>query len=158
MIGTPACLHAHEAKYAHHGPTPGLPAVAERYMAMRGELFEPGGCSVCPTSPAAAATMAEPVPDAPATGAIGLVVPSAPGPMAPWSIPAKELGVWLVVAVSACGGAGGLKACCRAWTRASTDSTDTLCASAGLARRFRAQKAEGAARRPPPLDPSLEVP
>ena len=33
----------------HHGPTP-LPAVAERYSAMRGESLEPGGCSVCPTS------------------------------------------------------------------------------------------------------------
>src|ERR1700759_4399969 len=95
-------------------------------MAMRGELFEPGGCSVCPTSPAAAATIAEPVPDAPAIGATELVVPSAPGPMAPWSIPAKELGVWLWVSVDAtCWVAGGLKACCRAWTRASTDSTDT---------------------------------
>src|SRR3954451_15262675 len=128
MIGTPACLHAQEAKYAHHGPTLGLPAVAERYMAMRGELFEPGGCSVCPTSPAAAATIAEPVPDAPAIGATALVVPSAPGPMAPWSIPAKEFEFWGVVSTR--GGAGGLKACWRACTRASTDSTDTCVGSA----------------------------
>src|SRR3954453_17198254 len=97
MTGTPACLQAHEAKYAHHGPTPGLPAVAERYMAMRGELFEPGGCSVCPPSPPPVVTIAEPVPDAPAIGATALVVPSAPGPMAPWTTPAKEFEFWGVV-------------------------------------------------------------
>src|SRR3954469_15648745 len=57
MTGTPACLQAHDAKYAHHGPTPGLPAVAWRYWAMRGESFEPGGCSAWPTSPCAIATM-----------------------------------------------------------------------------------------------------
>src|SRR4051794_31360820 len=112
ITGTPACLQAQEVKYAHQGPTPGFPAVAWRYMAMRGELFEPGGDSACPPSPAAAATIAAPLPLAPATGATGDVAPSAPGPMAPWSMPAKEFEFW--VGAGACGGAGGAKACCRA--------------------------------------------
>ena len=52
--------------------------MADRYCAMRGELLEPGGCSVCPISPAAAATIRAPKPvpvgngvtaDAPAAGA-----------------------------------------------------------------------------------------
>src|SRR3954469_4558063 len=81
--GTPACVHAQEAKYAHHGPGPGAPAVAERYSPIRGESFEPGGCSASPTSEAAAARIAEPPPaPAGATGASGLAVPIAPGPIA----------------------------------------------------------------------------
>src|SRR5207244_10175705 len=56
-IGVPACLAAHEAKYAHHGPTP-EPAVAVRYSAIRGESLEPGGCSAWPTSAPAAWTIA----------------------------------------------------------------------------------------------------
>src|SRR3954471_15551795 len=55
--GTPACLAAHEVKYAHHGPTP-EPAVAVRYSAMRGESLEPGGCSAWPTSAEAAWSIA----------------------------------------------------------------------------------------------------
>src|SRR3954454_9994919 len=51
--GMPAWLAAHEAKYAHHGPTP-EPAVAERYWAMPAEWLEPGGCWVWPTPTAAA--------------------------------------------------------------------------------------------------------
>src|SRR3954453_19299185 len=53
----PAPRASHEVKYAHHGPGPGAPAVALRYWAMRGELFEPGGCSAWPSSPWAIATM-----------------------------------------------------------------------------------------------------
>src|SRR5436309_1014719 len=79
--GMPAWRAAHEAKYAHHGPTPD-PAVAERYWAMRGESLEPGGCSLWPTSAAAAWTIAAgPVPDAPA--AIAGVKPVAPVLSAP---------------------------------------------------------------------------
>src|SRR4051812_45314479 len=55
--GTPAPRASHEVKYAHHGPGPGAPAVALRYCAMRGELFEPGGCSAAPSSACAIATM-----------------------------------------------------------------------------------------------------
>src|SRR3954453_6608831 len=55
--GTPAPRASHEVKYAHHGPGPGAPAVAVRYCAIRGELFEPGGCSAWPTSAWAIATM-----------------------------------------------------------------------------------------------------
>src|SRR3954449_10839624 len=90
ISGTPACLHAQETKYAHHGPGPGEPAVAERYIAIRGESFEPGGCSACPTSPAAAATIRAPAPLAPAIGAVGLTAPTAPGPMAFVSMPAND--------------------------------------------------------------------
>src|SRR3954449_801431 len=66
--GVPACLAAHETKYAHHGPTP-EPAVAWRYSAIRGESLEPGGCSVWPTSPLAAWIIAW-VPPPPAAGAV----------------------------------------------------------------------------------------
>src|SRR3954447_21605550 len=105
ISGTPACLHAQETKYAHHGPGPGAPAVAERYIAMRGESFDPGGCSACPTSPAAAATMRAPVPLTPPIGAVGLAAPTAPGPMAFVSIPAKD--ELAPPAAGARGGAGG---------------------------------------------------
>src|SRR3954469_4092811 len=110
MTGTPACLQAHDAKYAHHGPTPGLPAVAWRYMAIRGESFEPGGCSAWPTSPAAAGTMRAPEPP-PATRATGLAAPTEPVPAALWSIPAKELAAPGFPCVCAgAGGAGGANA------------------------------------------------
>src|SRR4051794_41961042 len=81
---------------------------------MRGESFDPGGCSAWPTSPAAAATIAAPVPDAPPIGATGLARPAAPGPMAEVSMPANDE---LPAAAGAVGGgwgegagAGGAKA------------------------------------------------
>src|ERR687883_199117 len=89
ISGTPACLHAHDTKYAHHGPGPGEPAVADRYIAIRGESLEPGGCSACPTSPAAAATIRAPDPPAP-SGTTGLAAPTEPVPAALCSIPANE--------------------------------------------------------------------
>src|SRR5215217_2088863 len=58
--GTPASRATQEVKYAHHGPGPGEPAVALRYCAMRGELFEPGGDSATPTSREAMATILAP--------------------------------------------------------------------------------------------------
>src|SRR5919202_6317069 len=90
ISGTPAWRHAHETKYAHHGPGPGAPAVAWRYCAIRGESFEPGGDSAWPTSPAAAAMIAEPRPP-PAIGAVGLGAPAPPVPIALCSMPANEL-------------------------------------------------------------------
>src|SRR3954454_634341 len=60
--GAPASRATQEVKYAHHGPGPGEPAVAPRYWAMRGELFEPGGDSAWPTSPWAIWTMEAPFP------------------------------------------------------------------------------------------------
>src|SRR5207244_13191452 len=92
--GAPAWRAAQETKYAHHGPGPGLPSVAERYWAIRGESFEPGGCSAWPISPCAAATIRAPPLPSPATpsGAVApAVAPSAPGPIAPCSSPANEL-------------------------------------------------------------------
>src|SRR3954466_684399 len=120
MIGTPPWRHAHDTKYAHHGPGPGEPAVAWRYWAIRGESFEPGGCSAWPTSPAAAATIAVPLPP-PAIGAVGLTVPTEPGPTAVWSIPANELPLAPPACLGA-GGAGGAKAVSRAEMRARTAS------------------------------------
>jgi hypothetical protein len=58
--GAPAWRATQATKYAHQGAGPGLRAVAARYRAIRGELFDPGGCSACPTSPAAAVTMRAP--------------------------------------------------------------------------------------------------
>src|SRR3954468_5364466 len=110
--GMPAWRAAHEAKYAHHGPTP-EPAVAERYWAMRGESLEPGGCSVWPTSAAAAWTIAAgPVPEPPA-GMAGvkpaapvLRAPSAAGPVP--EPPAGRAGVKPAAPVlSAPSGVGG---------------------------------------------------
>src|SRR4051794_5494477 len=80
-------------------------------MAIRGESFEPGGCSACPTSPAAAATMRAPAPaPPPAIGAVGLATPTAPGPTAFWSIPANEFPLVPVVAAGGCAGALGANA------------------------------------------------
>src|SRR5919202_2327406 len=86
ISGPPACLQAQETKYAHHGPGPGDPAVAWRYMAIRGESFDPGGCSAWPTSPAAAATIRAPAPPAP-MGATGVAAPTETVPAALWRIP-----------------------------------------------------------------------
>src|SRR4051794_41914751 len=90
---------------------------------MRGESFEPGGCSACPTSPAAAVTIAAPAPlPAPPIGAVGLAVPAAPGPMAELSMPEKDelppaagagVGGW-VEGAGAGGGKGGWVAAVRA--------------------------------------------
>src|SRR4051812_42058995 len=82
--GTPAPRASHDVKYAHHGPGPGAPAVALRYWAMRGELFEPGGCSAWPTSACAIATMRA-AGELPAGAAVGATapVPTAPVPTAP---------------------------------------------------------------------------
>src|SRR3954451_14593434 len=89
--GIPAWRAAHEAKYAHHGPTP-EPAVADRYPAMRGESLEPGGCSVWPTSALAACSMpCAPPPGvgAPSVGEKAVVVIAdvafAPGTAAVWA-------------------------------------------------------------------------
>ena len=55
-----------------------LPAVAVRYSAMRGESLEPGGCSVCPISAWASATIFAPAPVPVAeTGAAAVVAPAA---------------------------------------------------------------------------------
>src|SRR3954447_26241379 len=124
ISGTPACRQAHDAKYAHHGPGPGLPAVAWRYCAIRGESFDPGGCSAWPTSPAAAATMAAPFPP-PAIGAVGLTVPTPPGPAALWSIPANDV-PFAPAAICLGAGAGGAKADSRAEMRARTTSRLTF--------------------------------
>jgi hypothetical protein len=68
--------------------------------------------------------MREPTSDAPATGATALVVPSAPGPIALCSIPAKFEGDAEVVVEDDCveGGAGGVNAPCSSVMRARTDS------------------------------------
>src|SRR3954462_3708163 len=58
--GAPASWATQEVKWAPHGPGPGDPAVALRYWAMRGELFDPGGDSAWPTSRAAIATILAP--------------------------------------------------------------------------------------------------
>src|SRR3954453_20712430 len=73
----PAPRASHEVKYAHHGPGPGAPAVALRYWAMRGDLFEPAGCSAWPTSAWAIATMraAAGLPLGAAAGGTGLAAP-----------------------------------------------------------------------------------
>src|SRR4051794_4771050 len=78
--GTPDWRASQETKYAHHGPGPGAPAVALRYWAMRGELFEPGGCSAWPTSPCAMATMraAAELPVGAAAGATVVAAPTVP--------------------------------------------------------------------------------
>jgi hypothetical protein len=68
---------AQEAKYAHQGPTPALPAVALRYWAMRGESLEPGGCSLCPISACAAATTLAPPPPPPTSGVAVVVAVAA---------------------------------------------------------------------------------
>src|SRR4051794_22308026 len=125
--GTPAWRAAHEVKYAHHGPTP-EPAVAWRNWAMRGESLEPGGCSLTPTSPRTAFTMAWPAefagpgtfmsgaappalsPGGPADPA-GAPAPSPAAPAAPGAAPAfrscmaKELVA--VAGAVADGGVGG---------------------------------------------------
>src|SRR3954451_19330464 len=80
--GTPAPRASHEVKYAHHGPGPGAPAVARRHCAIRGELFEPGGCSAWPTSACAIATMRA-AGELPAGAATGATAPAAPVPTAP---------------------------------------------------------------------------
>src|SRR5690348_17822637 len=54
--GVPACAAAHDAKYAHQGWPGCAPATAERYVAICGPSFDPGGCSVTPTWLSAAAT------------------------------------------------------------------------------------------------------
>src|SRR3954468_13399244 len=109
-------------------------------MAIRGESFEPGGCSACPTSPAAAATMRAPAPP-PAIGAVGLVAPTAPGPAAFWSIPANELESpctpW---AGGAC--AGGANADSRDEMRARTASMLTRLTSAALRPYLRRRTAD----------------
>src|SRR4051794_201956 len=94
---------------------------------MRGESFEPGGCSACPTSPEAAATMAAPGPPAPAPaiGATGLRAPVAPGPIALDSMPANDEppAALAVVWVGAEGaGEGGASADWSAAMRATTVS------------------------------------
>src|SRR3954453_9852220 len=98
--GTPAPRASHDVKYAHHGPGPGAPAVAVRYWAIRGELFEPGGCSAWPTSAWAIATMraAGELPAGAAAGATAPVavvalVPAAPTPSGvsvPAAVPVVE--------------------------------------------------------------------
>src|SRR4051812_29226900 len=107
-------------------------------MAIRGESFEPGGCSACPTSPAAAATMRAPAPP-PAIGAVGLTAPTAPGPTAFWSIPANELESPAAWAGGAC--VGGANADSRAEMRARTASMLTRQEIGPLALRL--ERAEG---------------
>ena len=95
-----------------------MPAVADRYCAMRGELFEPGGCSACPTSPAAAATIRAPtlLPEPAPTGAVAAV---ALVPIALWRAEAKVDLDDEEVAGADCGGAKALSSAC---TRVRTDS------------------------------------
>src|SRR4051794_25393133 len=102
---------------------------------MRGESFEPGGCSACPTSPAAAATIAAPAPlPAPPTGAAGLAVP---GPMAEVSMPANDelpaAAGAVVVGWAEGAGAGGARADWIASMRATTVSMLTPVYSSGRA-------------------------
>src|SRR5690348_16632608 len=117
--GTPAWRAAQEAKYAHQGPTP-EPAVAWRYMAMRGESLEPGGDSAWPTSPRAMLTIAWPafVPGA-AAGAAPVAPNVTPVPIAPCSALSNDV----VVAGDGCAAGaacGGAKADSIAWMRAMT--------------------------------------
>ena len=60
--------------------------MALRYWAMRGELFDPGGDSLTPTSAAAIATIFWPTDPFAGTAA---APPTAPGAIAPWSIDAN---------------------------------------------------------------------
>ena len=93
--------------------------MAERYWAMRGESFEPGGCSLWPTSAEAAATMRAPtlLPVTPVSGAVEAV---AVVPIALWSAEAKlVLPVEEEVLVVDC---GGTKAPSSACIRVRTDS------------------------------------
>src|SRR3954447_11457708 len=111
---------------------------------MRGESFEPGGCSAWPTSPDAAATMREPEPP-PAIGATGLAAPTEPVPAALWSIPAKEFALPGLAAVWAgAGGAGGANAVSRAEMRARTASMLTCRESASQRRSLSAPERKGA--------------
>src|SRR4051812_2746472 len=105
---------------------------------MRGESFDPGGCSACPTSPAAAATIAAPAPlPAPPIGAVGLAVPAAPGPMAELSMPEKDelppAAGAVVVGWIEGAGAGGARADWIASMRATTVSMLTCVYSSGRA-------------------------
>src|SRR4051794_11817472 len=87
--GTPDWRATQEAKYAHHGPGPGAPAVALRYSAIRGELFEPGGDSRTPTSPAAVASIfCDTLPPPPGITRASAPLPPA-GAIAPCSIDAN---------------------------------------------------------------------
>jgi hypothetical protein len=115
---------------------------------MRGESFEPGGCSACPTSADAAATIAAPGPPAPPTGAIGLAVPTAPGPIALVSMPAKdELPAAGVVACEVEGaGEGGARADWIAAMRATTVSMLTPGTSSRRARDLNARGKAGGGR------------
>jgi hypothetical protein len=67
--------------------------VALRYSAIRGELFEPDGCSVTPISPRAAFRIRSPaeLPAGTATPPAAVVAVVDPGVMAPWSIEAKPV-------------------------------------------------------------------
>jgi hypothetical protein len=78
-----------------------LPAVAERYSAIRGELFEPGGCSDWPTSAEAICTMRCPGPPEPTA----LTAPVAVGAIALWRADAKLAPDDGVEAGMLCGGA-----------------------------------------------------
>src|SRR4051812_41508595 len=109
---------------------------------MRGESFDPGGCSAWPTSPAAAATIAAPGPFPPAPiGATGLAVPAAPGPMAEVSMPANDeppAAGAVVVGWAEGGGAGGANADWIAAMRATTVSMLTRVYSSGRGPTLRA--------------------
>src|SRR5206468_2819568 len=48
--GVPACAAAHDAKYAHQGSPGCAPATAERYVAICGPSFDPGGRTAAPTA------------------------------------------------------------------------------------------------------------
>src|SRR5256885_13043399 len=99
---------------------------------MRAELYDPGADAACPTSPRAAATIRAPTPLPPATGAVGLTVPSAPGPIAFVSMPANDEPFVALGGVE--GGVGGDSAVWISAIRATTDSMLTPCNSSTGAR------------------------
>src|SRR3954468_19791426 len=109
---------------------------------MRGESFEPGGWSACPTSPAAAATIAAPEPlPAPPIGVRGLAMPAAPGPIAEVSMPANDevpaAAGAVVVGWAEGAGAGGANADWIAAMRATTVSMLPWVYSSGRAPTLR---------------------
>ena len=88
--------------------------MALRYMAILAESFDPGGCSLCPISPWAAATMRAPTESPPTVAAVAV------GAIAPWRAEANE--VELVVEEGELGADGGANAVLISAIRARTES------------------------------------
>src|SRR3954452_16315340 len=120
---------------------------------MRGESFEPGGCSACPTSAEAAATIAAPGPPAPPAGATGPSPAVEPGPMALESMPANdELPAAVAVVGAGAEGAveGGASADWSAAMRATTVSMLTRVYSSGRGPTLRPSPARNSSQSPGP--------